>query len=193
MRCARTIDKKMQRADQSSPFSGWDGATKTGPVTLMIFKRSPISLGAVHNSPSKSPVLPLEVIVPGWLGDRCQMAPPQPIHHAKQRRKADLRLSLSLTLSLSGFLCSFLLVCLFLVTLNNYIVITSLCPECMFPLIYDKVCGTLRHRGSCNSLTQAVKARQAASRAHRWMYFPCHHLRSQSIKNLFTKKLKFQS
>lgn len=55
MRCARTIDKKMRRGDQSAAFSGLDGATKTGPVTLMIFKRSPISLGAVHNSPSKSP------------------------------------------------------------------------------------------------------------------------------------------
>lgn len=120
--------------------------------------------GSCAQLPSKSPVLPLEVIVPGWLGDRCQVAPPQLIHHAKQRRKADLRLSLSLFLSLSAFLCSFLLVCLFLVTLNNYIVITSVCPELMFPLICDKVCGTVHHQSSCNSLTHAVKARQAASR-----------------------------
>lgn len=176
--------QKLRRSDQSSPFSGLDGATKTGPVTLMIFKRSPISLGAVHNSPSKSPVLPLEVIVPGWLGDRCQMAPPQLIHHAKQRRKADRRPSFSLSLSLSGFLCSFLLVCLFLVTLNNYIVVTSVCPECMFPLIYDKVCSTVRHRRSCNSLTRAVKAHQAASCAHCWIYFPCYYLMSP----LSTKK-----
>lgn len=62
--------------------------------------------------------------MPGWLGDRCQVAPPQPIHHAKQRGKADLSLSLSfsLCLSLSVFV---LLVCLFLVTSNNYFVITS--------------------------------------------------------------------
>lgn len=50
--------QKMRHGDQSSPFSGLDGATKTGPVTLMIFKRSPISLGPVHNSPSKFPVPP---------------------------------------------------------------------------------------------------------------------------------------
>lgn len=56
--------------------------------------------GSCAQLPSKSPVLPPEVIVPGWLGDRCQVAPPQAIHHAKQRRKADLRLSLSLVLSL---------------------------------------------------------------------------------------------
>lgn len=50
--------QKMRRGDQSPLFSGLDGATKTGPVTLMIFKRSPFSLGAVHNSPASPPSSP---------------------------------------------------------------------------------------------------------------------------------------
>lgn len=52
------LTKKMQRADQRQPLRRLDRATKTGPVTLMIFKRRPISLGAVHNSPASLPSSP---------------------------------------------------------------------------------------------------------------------------------------
>jgi len=92
MRCTHTIDKN------TALWSKWDiqevgqghedRACNTNDLqTLVYFTGSYVQL------PSKSPVLPLGVIVPGWLGDRCQVAPPQPIHHAKQRGKADLSLS----------------------------------------------------------------------------------------------------
>lgn len=102
MRCTHTIDKNAarwsKRAIQEVGQGHEDRACNTNDLqTLVYFTRSFAQL------PSKSSVLPPEVIVPGWLGDRCQVAPPQPIHHAKQKGKADLCLSFSLPLSLSVF------------------------------------------------------------------------------------------
>lgn len=116
MRCSHTIDKNtavwskltVQEVGQGHE----DRACNTNDLqTLVYFTGSYVQL------PSKSPVLPLGVIVPGWVGDRCQVAPPQPIHHAKQSRKVNL--------SLSSVICVFLLVCLFLVSSYTHLFITS--------------------------------------------------------------------
>lgn len=113
MRCTPTIDKNAawwSKPDIQQVRQGHeDRVCNTNDLQTFIY-----FTGSYAQLPSKSPVLPLEVIVPGWLGDRCQVAPPQPIHHAKQKGKADLSLSDSQTL----FLCCFLLLCLFLVTSN---------------------------------------------------------------------------
>lgn len=102
MRCTHTIDKNAARwskqAIQEVGQGHEDRACNTNDLQTLVY-----FTGSYAQLPSKSPVLPLEVIVPGWLGDRCQVAPPQPIHHAKQRGKADLGLSQSLSLFL--FLC----------------------------------------------------------------------------------------
>lgn len=100
MRCTHTIDKNAalwsKPAFQGVGQGHEDRACYTNDLqTLVDFTGSHAQL------PSKFRVLPLEVIVPGWLGDRCQVAPPQPIHHAKQRGKADLSLSLFVLLFLS--------------------------------------------------------------------------------------------
>lgn len=124
MRCTHTIDKNAapwsKRAVQEVGQGHEDRACNTNDLQTLVY-----FTGSYAQLPSKSPVLPLEVIVPGWLGDRCQVAPPQPIHHPKHRGKADLSLCLSPSLSLPVFP----LVCLFLVTSNNYFVITSECPR----------------------------------------------------------------
>lgn len=128
MRCTHTIDKNAvpwsKQAIQEVGQGHEDRACNTNDLqTLAYFT------GSYAQLPSKSPVLPLEVIVPGWLGDRCQVAPPQTIHHAKQRGKADLTLCLSF--SVSVFFCSSVSF------LYNYFVITSPWPDDMlaYPLI----------------------------------------------------------
>ncbi len=101
MRCTHTIDKNAARwskqAIQEVGQGHEDRACNTNDLQTLVY-----FTGSYAQLPSKSPVLPLEVIVPGWLGDRCQVAPPQLIHHAKQRRKADLSFSLSVSFSLSS-------------------------------------------------------------------------------------------
>lgn len=91
MRCTPTIDKNTslwsKQTIQEVGQGHEDRACNTNDLqTLVYFTGSYVQL------PSKSPDFPLGVIVPGWLGDRCQVAPPQPIHHAKQSRKAHLSL-----------------------------------------------------------------------------------------------------
>lgn len=99
MRCTPTIDKNAawwSKPDIQQVGQGHeDRVCNTNDLQTFIY-----FTGSYAQLPSKSPVLPLEVIVPGWLGDRCQVAPPQPIHHAKQKGKADLSLSHSLSFSL---------------------------------------------------------------------------------------------
>lgn len=105
MQCTHTIDKNAGRwskqAIQEVGQGHEDRACNTNDLQTLVY-----FTGSYAQLPSKSRILPLEVIVPGWLGDRCQVAPPQPIHLAKQRGKADLRLSLSLPFFLSLFFCN---------------------------------------------------------------------------------------
>lgn len=113
MRCTHTIDKNAAQwskpAIQEVGQGHEDRACNTNDLQTLIY-----FTGSHAQLPSKSPVLPLEVIVPGWLGDRCQVAPPQPIHHAKQRGKADLSLSLAFSLSFSFYFVLFFLSVFFL-------------------------------------------------------------------------------
>lgn len=156
MRCTHTIDKNTvgwsKTVIQEVGQGHEDRVCNTNDLQTLIY-----FTGSYAQLPSKSPVLPLEVIVPGWLGDRCQVAPPQLIHHAKQKGKADLGLSLALSLFFL-FLCTFLFLCLFLVTSSNYIVITSECPDHMLAMIYDKVWNVVCNRRSGNNLICTVKS-----------------------------------
>lgn len=125
MRCTHTIDKNAARwskpAIQEVGQGHEDRACNTNDLQTLIY-----FTGSHAQLPSKSPVLPPEVIVPGWLGDRCQVAPPQLIHHAKQRRKAELSPSLfflsslysSSALSLS---CNLKQHCHYLIALRSHV------------------------------------------------------------------------
>lgn len=98
MRCTHTIDKNAalwsKRAIQEVGQGHEDRACNTNDLQTLVY-----FTGSYAQLPSKSPILPLEVIEPGWLGDRCQVAPPQLIHHAKQRGKVSVSRSLSLYFS----------------------------------------------------------------------------------------------
>lgn len=91
MRCTHTIDKNTslwsKGAIQEVGQGHEDRACNTNDLQTLVY-----FTGSYAQLPSKSPVFPLGVIAPGWLGDRCQVAPPQLIHHAKQSRKAHLSL-----------------------------------------------------------------------------------------------------
>lgn len=180
MRCSHPIDKNTvrwsKRTIQEVGQGHEDRACNTNDLQTLVY-----FTGSYAQLPSKSPVLPLGVIVPGWVGDRCQVAPPQLIHHAKQSGKVNL--------SLSSAICGFLLVCLCLVSFYTHLFIIWEFPDLCSPSFNSMSTSNLELDPClrfCFCLLVFVSQSQwTQSETAQWFFFPFWQLLAHLNYHIF--------